>query len=224
MTYGIKSYHKVFACGLIFLKVQLLAEESVVNEEFEESERRLRDMMSDDPYFKCIPIDPAHVQTIGHLKKVRDNADFGSTADDIDQVFDEHEQALAKMLSLCDGLKCTATEWKASSKALIKAKQLERKAVKAEQKRLEKQQEAAQKKKKKAEEALQKAAEEKAKAEADAGADQAKAAGVEKKRRIASKLMSELNEHDPPVLLARWPLQQIHVCESLVPLALFDYH
>ena len=62
--------------------------------------------------------------------------------------------------------------------------------------------------------ALEKAAQEKQKHDAENGEA---ANGQEKKRRIASKLMSELTDSDPPVLLARFPSCQIPVLEDLDP-------
>ena len=169
--------------------------------------------MEQDPYFQCLSLDPLHVQTLGHLLQTRDHSDLGGTAEDVEKQFDQHDQALQKMSALCAALKSTATEWRATSKALAKAKALERKAFNAEKKRLQKQQEAAEKKKKKAAAAMEQAAQEKQQHDADDGVESAK--GQDKKRRIASKLMSELTESDPPILLARYPSCQIPVVEEL---------
>ena len=193
--------------------MELLSDMSIDPTHYQGVEDTLFDMMEKDAYFQCLHLDRKHVQTLGHLQHTRDHADFSANADDVNTLFDLHEFALDKMLGLCGALKSTATEWRATSKALVKAKSLERKAYTTEQKRIAKKKETAEKKKQRHEEALQKAREEKARAEAEKM--EADPDGGQKKRRIASRLMSELTTTDPHVLQDRFPNHQITIVESL---------
>ena len=119
------------------------------------------------------------------------------------------------MLLLCDSLKTSAEEWKSTSKALAKARQLEEKAKKAEELRMKKKEEAAKKKKKKAEEALLRAKQAKAEKDLEAAQQELDSAAHGKKRRVASKLTQELQDSDPKVLTDRFPKHQIAVVEDL---------
>ena len=195
--------------------MELLSDASTDPTHYEEVEHKLFDMMEKDAYFQCLHLDPQHVHTLGHLQRTREHADFSANSDDVNSQFDLHEFALDKMLGLCGALKSTATEWRSTSKALVKAKSLERKAYTTEQKRIEKKKEAAEKKKQRQVDALQKAREEKARAEAEKMEADPNGDGGQKKRRIASKLTSELTTTDPHVLQDRFPTKQISIVESL---------
>ena len=171
--------------------------------------------MNKDSYFRCLAIDELHVQTLGHLTAFREQCDLLPSAEEVNESFIVHEHSLDNMISVCDALKSAATEWRATLRAVEKAKSLEQKAMDAERKRLERKELAAEKKKQKAADALQKAKEAKQHAmEAKAEADEA-TGGRSKKRRIASRLTGELTEDDPAVLLSRFPKHQIQVVESL---------
>ena len=195
-------------------KVKLLSSEDRSQAVYAPIEDQLLALLKTDAYFQCIAVDITAVQTLGHLTATRDQSDFLPSVEAVEQTFAEHEIALDKMLLLCDSLKTSAEEWKSTSKALAKARQLEEKAKKAEELRMKKKEEAA-KEKKKAEEALLRAKQAKAEKDLEAAQQELDSAAHGKKRRVASKLTQELQDSDPKVLTDRFPKHQIAVVEDL---------
>lgn len=178
-------------------------------------EAELYELMKKDKYFNCMAIEQDHIQTRGHLATVRELSDLLPSPEEVERVFAIHELALSKMLALCDALKTSAGEFKATSKALEKARNLEEKAHQSELKRLKKREVADQKKKEKAAQAILKAKEAKLAAEQSKEAASEAPGGLGKRRRIASKLTSELSETDPTILQDRFPDHQISIVEDV---------
>lgn len=196
-------------------QVELLSDKSTEAHLYQPIEEELCELMKKDKYFNCMAIERKHVQTQGHLTTVRELSDLLPTPEEVEQVFAMHELAMSKMLALCDALKTSAAEFRATSKALEKARGLEKKAHEAELRRLQKREIADKKKRDKAAAAIEKAKEAKLAAEKTKEAASEAPGGLGKKRRVATRLTSELSETDPTILQDRFPDHQISIVEDV---------
>ncbi len=167
-----------------------------------------------DEFFQSEVVDKLHVQTLAHLSHTRGVASLFSTAEQTEEAFSQHAEAIRFLESLASAVKTTAVELVQSIKAVQKAKDLEQKEHDKEKKRLEaklkKQEELEAKKKEKEHEKQQQAK------EAAASAEQMDGVGDDrKKRRASAKLTAELTDTDPTILKEKFPGHQLAVLESV---------
>ena len=191
-------------------KVELLCRRDTSPQVYETLEIELFALMQDDEYFSSLPemVRQEECQTLGHMLRDREISDLLPTSDAVSEMFGQQRQAIERMDSLCKSVATACSDWKANKKALDKAKQQEMKAQKALEERERKKQVAKEAKaQKKVMEDEQKAKE---KAEADAADPE-----HGKKRRVSSRLASELSESDPCVLRDRFPTHQLPVVDDL---------
>ena len=166
-------------------------------------------LLNQDPFFQAEPtLLPANVQSLAHLTRTRNVGSLLGSAEQTEEEFQQHSEAIRLLEMLCHSVRTVATELTSSLKALKKLKELEEKEVEKERIKQEKAAERKeQQEKKKAAAKAKKAAEalEKANQNADG----------EKKRRAPSRINSEMTDSDPKVLKARFPDNQIPVLETL---------
>ena len=178
-----------------------------------EAEDEMVKLLSQDPYFSSdASLTPSLVQTLGHVSSTRGTGALLGSCEQVDEEFQCHAEAIRVLDMLSQSLKTVATEFSASLKALKKLKELEVKEIEKEklkqQKALERKEVAEKKKQeKKAAAAAAAAAASKDKTEANAEAA--------KRRRASAKISAEMVDSDPNVLKARFPDNQLHVCETV---------
>lgn len=179
-------------------------------------EEEMYSLTQRDEFFQSEVVDKSHVQTLAHLSHTRGVASLFSSADQTEEVFAQHAEAIRLLDSLASAVKTTAVELVQSIKAVQKAKDLEQKEHEKEQKRLEakqKRQEELEVKKKERELEKQRQADE---AAAAASAEQMDGGGDDrKKRRASAKLTAELTDTDPTILKEKFPNRQIAVFDSV---------
>ena len=158
--------------------------------------------------------------TLGHLTKARNLLDLLPSVDSVQDNFERQKAAMSRMESVCKSVITLCNEWRSNEKALEKARIQEEKAIKAqdarEKKKLQAQLEREQKKAAKARLAAEKAAAEAA-GKAAEGEEHPEPKEDPKRRRVASKLLSEITKDDPLVLQDRFPEHQIKVVDTLDP-------
>ena len=182
----------------------------------EEVENDMFANLMSDPYFSQSSefgmLEPGHVQTISRLEKTRNLAALFGTAEQVEEQFAQHAEAIRLLDAVANACKSSAAELQASIKALKKAKALEEKEIAKEKecqaKAAERAEKAEAKKLHKRNAALEKKAQ-----EAEAAGECADG----KKRRAATNLAAELVDGDPLVLKSKFPNRQMAVVESVVP-------
>lgn len=171
-------------------------------------EQEIVSLLSTDPYFSSDePIPQERVQTLRHVGRVRSQGSLAGSAQQAEEQFERHADALRLLDSIGQALKSVATEFTSSLKALKKLHELEQKEIAKERLKERKKEE------------RQKLAEAKKKAKKDQAEvdkqEKDKAEDGAKKRRGSAKIASEMTDADPAVLKARFPNNQIVVVENI---------
>ena len=167
------------------------------------------DLLQRDEYFVSQgAVEQSSVQTLSHMSFFRSTGALLGTAEAAEDGFSTHAEAIRTMTMVAAAVQTSAQDLFASIKAVNKAKEMEQREVKKEEKRMADAE--VRKAKAEAKKRAQKAEKERAAAEQRQQRDRQQQA-----KRRQPNIASEMTDTDPEVLKTKFPDHQIPVCETV---------
>ena len=199
-------YHwtQLLFCRMLFDPKVSLAQTNGADD-IKEIESKMFGLLMLDPYFSSPDrgLQPEWVQTLSHLSKTREVGGLFGSAEQVEEAFQFHGEAIRVLEEVGQAVKTSASELQSSIKALKKAKLMEELEIGKQAVRDKKTAEKNELKEKKKKDAVEKAKEA---AASEPGGP---------KRRRAAKSSLEMDDTDPTVLKSKFPNHQISVVDKI---------